>query len=108
MNAIASKSISSINLSIYRYDPDSGKKPYMQDLSIDIPEGQDIMVLDLLNMAKEQDPSISFRRSCGEGVCGSDGLNINGKYGLGVFTALSDALNGKIIVIRPLPVLPVI
>ena len=65
MDAIASKSISSINLSIYRYDPDSGKKPYMQDLSIDIPEGQDIMVLDLLNMAKEQDPSISFRRSCG-------------------------------------------
>ena len=54
----------------------------MQDLSIDIPEGQDIMVLDLLNMAKEQDPSISFRRSCGEGVCGSDGMNINGKLSL--------------------------
>jgi succinate dehydrogenase / fumarate reductase iron-sulfur subunit len=53
MDAIASNSISSINLSIYRYDPDSGKKPYMQDLSIDIPEGQDIMVLDLLNIAKK-------------------------------------------------------
>ena len=108
MDAIASKSVSSINLSIYRYDPDSGKKPYMQDLSIDIPEGQDIMVLDLLNMAKEQDPSISFRRSCGEGVCGSDGMNINGKNGLGCITPLSEALKGNKIVLRPLPGLPVI
>ena len=80
----------------------------MQDLSIDIPEGQDIMVLDLLNMAKEQDPSISFRRSCGEGVCGSDGMNINGKNGLGCITPLSEALKGNKIVLRPLPGLPVI
>ena len=108
MDAIVSKSISSINLSIYRYDPDSGKKPFMQDLSIDIPEGQDIMVLDLLNIAKEQDPSISFRRSCGEGVCGSDGMNINGKNGLGCITPLSEALRGNKIVLRPLPGLPVI
>ncbi len=71
----------------------------MQDLSIDIPEGQDIMVLDLLNMAKEQDPSISFRRSCGEGVCGSDGMNINGKNGLGCITPLSEALKGNKIVL---------
>ena len=108
MDAIASKSISSINLSIYRYDPDSGKKPYMQDLSIDIPEGQDIMVLDLLNMAKEQDPSISFRRSCGEGVCGSDGMNINGKNGLACVTPLSEVLKRNKITLRPMPGLPVV
>ena len=56
----------------------------MQDFDIDIPAEKDLMVLDVLMLAKEQDPSISFRRSCREGVCGSDGLNINGKNGLGV------------------------
>ena len=40
------------------------------------------MVLDLLNLLKEEDQSISYRRSCREGVCGSDGMNINGKNGL--------------------------
>ncbi|EWH12302.1 succinate dehydrogenase and fumarate reductase iron-sulfur protein [Catenovulum agarivorans DS-2] len=92
--------------SIYRYNPDKDKKPYMQDYELDT-EGQDIMVLDALLMLKEQDPSLSFRRSCREGVCGSDGLNMNGKNGLACITPLS-ALKGRKIVIRPLPGLPVV
>ena len=77
MNAIAASEIKTLRLSIYRYDPLKQEKPYMQDFDIDIPAEKDLMVLDVLMLAKEQDPSISFRRSCREGVCGSDGLNIN-------------------------------
>jgi succinate dehydrogenase / fumarate reductase iron-sulfur subunit len=57
-----------VNFSIYRYNPDVDKKPYMQDTSIDVLEGSDMMVLDALILLKEKDPTLSFRRSCREGV----------------------------------------
>ena len=63
MNTIAVEHFSTLKMSFYRYDPDSGKKPYMQEINVDIPKDKDIMVLDALHLAKEQDPSISFRRS---------------------------------------------
>jgi succinate dehydrogenase / fumarate reductase iron-sulfur subunit len=93
--------------SIYRYNPDVDNAPYMKDYTLEIPEGSDMMVLDALILLKEQDPTLSFRRSCREGVCGSDGLNMNGKNGLACITPLSDLKGGKI-VLRPLPGLPVI
>ncbi|WP_290486526.1 2Fe-2S iron-sulfur cluster-binding protein, partial [Idiomarina sp. UBA3162] len=71
-----------VNISIYRYNPDVDDAPYMKDYSLEIEENQDLMVLDLLIKLKEKDPSLAFRRSCREGVCGSDGLNMNGKNGL--------------------------
>ena len=80
----------------------------MQEMDIDIPSDKDIMVLDALHLAKEQDPSISFRRSCREGVCGSDGMNINGKNGLGCITPLSEVVKKNKLEIRPLPGLPVV
>ncbi|GGW59943.1 succinate dehydrogenase iron-sulfur subunit [Alishewanella tabrizica] len=98
-----------IVVSVYRYNPDVDQTPRMQDYTLDNPEGRDMMVLDVLLKLKEQDPSLSFRRSCREGVCGSDGFNINGKNGLGCITPLSAAgLKGGKLVIRPLPGLPVI
>ncbi|TWX56185.1 succinate dehydrogenase iron-sulfur subunit [Colwellia hornerae] len=93
--------------SIYRYNPDVDNAPYMKDYELEIPEGSDMMVLDALILLKEQDATISFRRSCREGVCGSDGMNINGKNGLGCITPLS-AVPAKKIVLRPLPGLPVV
>ena len=93
--------------SIYRYNPDVDNAPYMKDYELEIPEGSDMMVLDALILLKEQDPTIAFRRSCREGVCGSDGLNMNGKNGLACITPLS-ALAGDKLVIRPLPGLPVV
>lgn len=93
--------------SIYRYNPDVDAKPYMKDYTLELEDGSDIMVLDALIMLKEQDPTLSFRRSCREGVCGSDGVNMNGKNGLACITPLS-ALKGNKIVLRPLPGLPVI
>ena len=97
-----------IRLSIYRYNPEVDDKPYMKDYDISIPAKSDPMVLTLLERLKaEQDPSISFRRSCREGVCGSDGMSINGKNGLACVTHISELKSGKI-VIRPLPGFPVI
>ncbi|KMT65326.1 succinate dehydrogenase iron-sulfur subunit [Catenovulum maritimum] len=93
--------------SIYRYNPDTDTKPKMQTYELELQDGSDIMVLDALLMLKEQDPTLAFRRSCREGVCGSDGLNMNGKNGLACITPLS-ALSGSKITVRPLPGLPVI
>lgn len=96
-------------ISVYRYNPDVDKAPRMQDYVLDNPEGRDMMVLDALIKLKEQDPSLSFRRSCREGVCGSDGLNMNGKNGLACITPLSAVgLKSGKIVLRPLPGLPVV
>ena len=79
----------------------------MKNYKVKKPE-KDIMVLDLLNMLKEDDATISYRRSCREGVCGSDGMNINGKNGLACITPLSEVLKGNKLELRPLPGLPVI
>jgi succinate dehydrogenase / fumarate reductase iron-sulfur subunit len=96
-----------LQFKIYRYDPDKDAKPYMQDISVEI-ESTDRKLLDALVKLKAKDDSISFRRSCREGVCGSDALNINGRNGLACLTDLTVFPEGKPIVLRPLPGLPVI
>src|ERR1700704_3045056 len=94
-----------MKFSIYRYDPDKDRAPYMQDYDIAL-DPHDRMLLDALVRLKAHDDTLSFRRSCREGVCGSDGMNINGKNGLACTTHLSSLKEP--IVIRPLPGLPVI
>lgn len=97
-----------LTLSIYRYNPEVDDKPYMKDYEIAIPSKSDPMLLMLLERIKaEQDPTLTFRRSCREGVCGSDGMNINGTNGLACVTHIS-SLNADKIVIRPLPGFPII
>lgn len=96
-----------MQFSIYRYNPEVDAKPRMQEYTLEVEENQDMMVLDALILLKEQDPTLAFRRSCREGVCGSDGLNMNGKNGLACITPVS-SLKGNKVVIRPLPGLPVI
>jgi succinate dehydrogenase / fumarate reductase iron-sulfur subunit len=97
-------------VSIYRYNPEKDEAPYMQDYEINIPQGKDLMILDVLALVKEQDSTVAYRRSCREGVCGSDGMNINGKNGLACITPISEATKGKNdkLVLRPLPGMPVI
>ena len=98
----------SINISVYRFNPEVDKTPYMQDFKIEIDKGSDPKILTLLERLKaEQDATLSFRRSCREGVCGSDGMNINGRNGLACIKPLS-SLGTETIVIRPLPGFPVI
>ena len=96
-------------ISIYRYNPETDDKPVMRDIEVELPAGEDLMILDVLELAKRKDSSIAYRRSCREGVCGSDGMNINGRNGLACITPLSDACKpGQKLVLRPLPGLPVI
>jgi len=97
-----------MEISVYRYNPDTDNAPYMQDFDLEIPGGRDLMVLDVLELLKEKDPSVTYRRSCREGVCGSDGVNMNGKNGLACITPLSEVVRGKKLTIKPLPGLPVI
>ena len=95
-----------MKFSIYRYNPESNPAPYMQDYDIEI-KGQSKFLLDaLLQIKDETDNSLSLRRSCREGVCGSDGMNINGRNGLACITPLAELKEP--ITIRPLPGLPVI
>lgn len=95
-----------MKFSIYRYNPDVDQKPYMQDYELDLEKHPVAMLLEALKVLKTQDESLSFRRSCGEGVCGSDGMNINGKNGLACITPL--ATLKEPVVIRPLTGMPVI
>ena len=96
-----------LQVSIYRYNPATDAEPYMRDYQLDT-QGKDLMVLDVLELLKGQDSSLSFRRSCREGVCGSDGLSINGKNGLACITPLSETVKDNKLVVRPLPGLPVV
>ena len=90
---------------VYRYDPDQDVSPRMQTYDLEIEQG-DRMLLDVLIKLKAIDPTLSFRRSCREGVCGADAMNINGKNGLGCVTNLRSLPNT--VVLKPLPGLPVI
>ena len=96
-----------LQVSIYRYNPETDSAPYMQEYQLDT-QGRDLMVLNVLEMLKEQDTTLAFRRSCREGVCGSDGMNMNGKNGLACITSLSDVAKDNKLVLRPLPGLPVV
>ncbi|MHB1245920.1 MAG: succinate dehydrogenase iron-sulfur subunit [Sulfuriferula sp.] len=95
-----------MRFSIYRYDPEQDAKPRMQAYDLDIePAGN--MLLDALLLIKDTlDGTLSLRRSCREGVCGSDGMNINGSNGLACITPLLDLKQP--VEVRPLPGLPVI
>jgi succinate dehydrogenase / fumarate reductase iron-sulfur subunit len=94
-----------MKFSIYRYNPENDSAPRMQDY--ELPDGHGaVMLLDALLLLKRQDDSLGFRRSCREGVCGSDAMSINGRNGLACITPL-DSLPSPV-VLRPLPGLPVI
>ena len=96
-----------MKFSIYRYNPEQDSEPRMQ--AFDLDDGRikpGMMLLDALLLLKAQDESLGFRRSCGEGVCGSDGMNINGRNGLACITPLSDLKTP--VELRPLPGMPVI
>jgi succinate dehydrogenase / fumarate reductase iron-sulfur subunit len=96
-----------LTVSLYRYNPETDAEPFMDDVQFDT-GGKDLMVLDVLEMLKSDDPTLTYRRSCREGVCGSDGVNMNGKNGLACITPLSETVKNDKLVIRPLPGLPVV
>lgn len=94
-----------MRFSIQRYDPESDAAPHMRDYDLDIdPRGN--MLLDALLALKADDETLTFRRSCREGVCGSDAMNINGRNGLACITPLAHLREP--IEVRPLPGFPII
>ncbi|MDX8390198.1 MAG: succinate dehydrogenase iron-sulfur subunit [Mariprofundaceae bacterium] len=96
-----------IHLEVFRYDPEKPDcKPSMQ--SFDVPLlSSGMKLLDALNHIKWQlDGTLTYRRSCGEGVCGSDGVNINGVNGLACITEVAGLKQP--IQVRPLPGMEVI
>ncbi len=94
-----------MRFSVYRYNPDVDAKPYMQEYDIPL-DPTDKMLLDALIRLKSHDDTLAFRRSCREGVCGSDAMNINGRNGLACITTVAEL--GDHVTLRPIPGLPVI
>ena len=90
---------------IYRYDPDSGENPHTDSYDVDVEQCP--MVLDaLIKIKNEIDPTLTFRRSCREGICGSCSMNIDGRNTLACIKPMTDLKED--IKIYPLPHLPVV
>ncbi|KJS07259.1 MAG: succinate dehydrogenase [Gammaproteobacteria bacterium BRH_c0] len=96
-----------IDVDIYRYNPETDREPHMQSFFVDDDFGKR-MVLDVLEHLRESDPSLAYRRSCREGVCGSDGMNINGKNALACITPVTEAAGSGKLILRPLTGMAVI
>jgi succinate dehydrogenase / fumarate reductase iron-sulfur subunit len=91
-----------VTFEIFRYDPDKDKEAYFQTYQVEL-RRPGYLMLDALNQIKwEQDPTLTYRRSCREGVCVSDGLNVNGVNMLSCMTKVDD-LNSDHIIVQPLP-----
>jgi len=86
---------------IYRYDPDTAKKPFLQEYNIDLATCGPMILDALIKVKDEVDPTLTFRRSCREGICGSCAMNINGKNGLACLLYIEP--DEKPIEIQPLP-----
>jgi succinate dehydrogenase / fumarate reductase iron-sulfur subunit len=91
---------------IYRWDPDSGENPRYDSFEIDLDDCGPMVLDALIKIKNEVDPTLTFRRSCREGICGSCSMNMNGRNGLACTTAMAD-LAGEIRV-TPLPHMEVI
>jgi succinate dehydrogenase / fumarate reductase iron-sulfur subunit len=91
---------------IYRWDPDSGENPRYDKFEIDLDDCGPMVLDALIKIKNEVDPTLTFRRSCREGICGSCSMNMNGSNGLACTTAMED-LSGEIR-ITPLPHMEVI
>ena len=90
---------------ILRFDPERHAKPFFQDYEL-APGPSDRKVLDALERLRTVDDSIGYRRSCREGVCGSDAMNINGRNTLACITPLEGLREP--VTLAPLPGFPVI
>jgi succinate dehydrogenase / fumarate reductase iron-sulfur subunit len=92
---------------VYRYDPDSGENPRYDKFEIDLDECGPMVLDALIKMKGEQDATLTFRRSCREGICGSCAMNMDGSNGLACTTAIEDC-KGKTVTITPLPHMDVV
>jgi len=95
-------------LRIQRLNPDFDEKPYFEDFQVELTPGKTILDA-LLEIKEERDGSLTFRRSCRHGICGSCTMNINGTNMLACESALTDHLDEEgLVIVRPLSYVPVI
>ena len=87
---------------IFRYDPATQAKPHLQEYSIDLNKCGPMVLDALIKIKDEDDSTLSFRRSCREGICGSCAMNIDGKNGLACLQYI-EPNPSKAIEIQPLP-----
>jgi succinate dehydrogenase / fumarate reductase iron-sulfur subunit len=91
---------------VYRYDPDSGANPRFDTSQIDLDKTGPMVLDALIRIKNEIDPTLTFRRSCREGICGSCSMNMGGRNGLACTTAIED-IKGEV-QITPLPHMEVV
>jgi succinate dehydrogenase / fumarate reductase iron-sulfur subunit len=92
---------------IYRYEPESGQNPRIDTFTVDLDDCGPMVLDALIKIKTEQDSSLTFRRSCREGICGSCSMNIDGRNTLACTMAIEDA-TGTEVAIYPLPHMAVI
>jgi succinate dehydrogenase / fumarate reductase iron-sulfur subunit len=96
-----------LRFKIFRFDPDINEKPYFENHSIDV--DNNMRILDCLNQIRwEHDPSLSYRWSCSHGICGSDGMTINGTAALACQKLVKDFKEEDEIILEPLSFFPII
>lgn len=99
----SSSSTSVKYVKVYRWDPESNAKPYESTYPIDLNECGPMVLDALLKIKNEQDPTLTFRRSCREGICGSCAMNIDGSNTLACLTSIRSSKPGSTLKIYPLP-----
>ncbi len=91
---------------IYRWDPDSGEKPRIDSYQVDLDRCGPMVLDALIKIKNEVDSTLTFRRSCREGICGSCAMNIDGVNTLACTMAISDVAGE--VRIFPLPHMEVV
>ncbi len=91
---------------VYRYDPDSGENPRIDNFDIDLADCGPMILDAMIKIKNEVDPTLTFRRSCREGICGSCAMNIDGVNTLACTLAIEDVKGD--VSIYPLPHMAVI
>ena len=102
----AAESSNTRTFKVYRWDPDSGENPRIDSFELDMDSCGPMVLHAMIKIKDEIDPSLAFRRSCREGICGSCSMNINGENSLACTIPIED-LRGDV-KIFPLPHLPVV
>jgi len=106
-SSVRALSSSTQNFKIYRYDPDKkGQEPYYTTYPVDLSDCGPMVLDALIKIKNEQDPTLTFRRSCREGICGSCAMNIDGKNTLACLCSIDTAKDAT--KIYPLPHMAVV
>jgi len=96
-----------IPFEIYRYN-DGRPQPYVETFPVNVEQCGPMILDALIKIKSEQDPSLTFRRSCREGICGSCSMNIDGTNTLACLKPIADSVRNGVIRVFPLPHMPII